>query len=144
MDRRGSCADLLKKGICWDADAISSKKLNIVCEIFKTCLPWFCATLYCFELSLKGHFNIFLWASVLSPRDWNVLIMFKLMCYMIVLKGRRRAMQMSADTPEDVCRFHTYIDQKRQYRSDWSVLYLPFCTTLLISVKSNENKFIKK
>ena len=46
MDRRGSCADLVKKGSCWDADAISSRKLNIVCEILKTCLPWFCATLY--------------------------------------------------------------------------------------------------
>ena len=46
MDRRGSCADLVKKGSCWYADAISSRKLNIVCEILKTCLLWFCATLY--------------------------------------------------------------------------------------------------
>ena len=60
MDRRGSCADLVKKGSCWDADAISSRKLNIVCEILKTCLPWFCATLYYRDSSLVVPGTFFL------------------------------------------------------------------------------------
>ena len=40
-----SCADLLKKGSCWYAAVILFWKLNIMNEILKTYLLWFCATL---------------------------------------------------------------------------------------------------
>ena len=51
--RWGSCVDLLKKGSCWYAVVISLKQLNMVDEILKTYLPWFCATLYVFPHKMK-------------------------------------------------------------------------------------------
>ena len=44
-DRRDNCAYLEKIRRSWAADEISWRELNISCEILKTCLPWFCATL---------------------------------------------------------------------------------------------------
>ena len=43
------------------ADAISSRKLNISCQILKTCFLWFCATLYLYIIKIcQKKVNLYL------------------------------------------------------------------------------------